>query len=189
MSDDPNAPKAPGYGPEAIEILRGLGPPVERPSLLIGGEIEWSRCPDAESVPDRGGGAWVAKNSRVPVQAILDNADDATAAEIAARIELPVEQVRRILDFALAHPPPLMFGEGEPTALLLAMVLQHCGTAQPDELDSYATTANADAMAALAESGHIAITTEFGRRITGRLTFSGRLLLASLRATQEQRPQ
>lgn len=33
MTDDPNTPKAPGYGPDAVAILRGLDPPVERSSL------------------------------------------------------------------------------------------------------------------------------------------------------------
>jgi uncharacterized protein (DUF433 family) len=64
-------------------------------------EIDWSQCPDAESVPGRCSGAWVAKDSRVMVQAILDNADECSAEEIATEIfELPVEQVRRILAFA-----------------------------------------------------------------------------------------
>jgi uncharacterized protein (DUF433 family) len=61
--------------------------------------IDWSRCPDAESVPGRCSGAWVAKDSRVMVQAIIDNADDATPEEVAEMFELPVEQVRRILHF------------------------------------------------------------------------------------------
>jgi hypothetical protein len=35
--------------------------------------IDWSQCKDAERVPDRCGGAWVVKGTRVPVKAILDN--------------------------------------------------------------------------------------------------------------------
>jgi uncharacterized protein (DUF433 family) len=64
--------------------------------------IDWSQCPDAESVPGRCSGAWVAKDSRVMVEGILDNADaGCSAEEIATEIfELPVEQVRRILAFA-----------------------------------------------------------------------------------------
>jgi uncharacterized protein (DUF433 family) len=62
--------------------------------------IDWSRCPDAESVPDRCGGAWIAKDSRVMVEGILDNAEDCTVAEIADMFELPVDTVRRILAFA-----------------------------------------------------------------------------------------
>jgi uncharacterized protein (DUF433 family) len=64
--------------------------------------IDWSQCPDAESVPGRCSGAWVAKDSRVMVEGILDNADAGySAEEIATEIfELPVDQVRRILAFA-----------------------------------------------------------------------------------------
>lgn len=64
--------------------------------------VDWSKCPDAESVPDRCGGAWVVKGSRVPVQAILDNAEaECSAEEIATEIfALPVDVVRRILAYA-----------------------------------------------------------------------------------------
>jgi uncharacterized protein (DUF433 family) len=65
-------------------------------------EIDWSRCPDAESVPGKVSGAWVVKGTRLTVQAILDNAEDCTAEEIATEIfpSVPVEVVRRILVFA-----------------------------------------------------------------------------------------
>jgi hypothetical protein len=43
--------------------------------------IDWSRCPDVESVPDRCSGAWVVKGTRIPVQAILDNAEAGCSAE------------------------------------------------------------------------------------------------------------
>jgi uncharacterized protein (DUF433 family) len=63
--------------------------------------IDWTNCPDVESVPDRCSGAWVVKDSRVPVQGILDNAEDCTAEEIGTEIfELPVDAVRRVLRFA-----------------------------------------------------------------------------------------
>ena len=63
--------------------------------------IDWSQCPDAESVPGRCSGAWVVKDSRVMVQGIIDNAEDATADEIADMFEVPVEVVRRILRWHL----------------------------------------------------------------------------------------
>ena len=47
--------------------------------------MDWSKCPDAESVPDRCSGQWVVKDTRVLVQGIIDNADDFTAEEIALR--------------------------------------------------------------------------------------------------------
>jgi uncharacterized protein (DUF433 family) len=67
--------------------------------------IDWSKCPDVESVPDRCGGAWVVKASRVPVQGIIDNAEDGCSAEeIATEIfDLDVETVRRILRYAVTR--------------------------------------------------------------------------------------
>ena len=34
---------------------------------------DWSTCPATESVPDRLGGAWVFKQTRVPVSALFGN--------------------------------------------------------------------------------------------------------------------
>jgi uncharacterized protein (DUF433 family) len=63
--------------------------------------IDWSRCPDVESVPGRCSGAWVVKDSRVIVEScILGNAEDCSAEEIADMFEVPVDVVRRILAFA-----------------------------------------------------------------------------------------
>jgi len=65
--------------------------------------IDWSRCEDVESVPDRLSGAWVLKGTRVPAQAIVDNAEDGYSAEqIATEIfdNLPLVRVRGVLRFA-----------------------------------------------------------------------------------------
>ena len=48
-----------------------------RPAMPDAQEIDWTGCRDVESVPDRCGGAWVTKGTRVLVQGILDNAADA----------------------------------------------------------------------------------------------------------------
>jgi len=63
-------------------------------------ELDWSKCEDVESVPGRCGGAWVAKDSRVMVEGILENAEDCTAEEVADMFDLDVDTVRRILVFA-----------------------------------------------------------------------------------------
>lgn len=71
--------------------------------------IDWSQCSDVERVPGRVSGAWVIRGTRVPVQAVIDNADDGfTAEQIAAEIYhgLPVEPARRVIEFAKrAHAP------------------------------------------------------------------------------------
>ena len=71
--------------------------------------IDWSQCPDVESVPGRCSGAWVVKDTRLTVDAILNNAEAGCSAEEIAREIFPsvtVEQVRRILAFAQSHTKP-----------------------------------------------------------------------------------
>lgn len=71
--------------------------------------IDWSQCSDVERVPDRLSGAWVIRGTRVPAQAVIDNADDGfTAEQIAAEIYhgLSVEPTRWVIEFARrAHAP------------------------------------------------------------------------------------
>jgi uncharacterized protein (DUF433 family) len=65
--------------------------------------IDWTNCPDAERTPGKVSGAWCVKGHRIPVQAILDNAEDCSPEEIAGPDiypDLSVDVVRRILDFA-----------------------------------------------------------------------------------------
>jgi uncharacterized protein (DUF433 family) len=64
--------------------------------------IDWTNCPDVESVPGRCGGQPVVKGTRLTVDAILNNADDCTPEQIATELfeGVTVEQVRRILAFA-----------------------------------------------------------------------------------------
>jgi len=69
--------------------------------------IDWSQCPDVESVPGRCSDAWVVKGTRVRVECIIDNAEDCTPEEIAHELyDLDLDAVRRILVFAKpgAHP-------------------------------------------------------------------------------------
>lgn len=85
------------------------------------------------------------------------------------------------------YPPPLMHGEGEPTALLLVMVLHHCSTAPRGELDSHGIAANAEAMLML-DGAYIEITHHAGHHITAKVLPDGWTLLDSLRAEQQRRP-
>jgi uncharacterized protein (DUF433 family) len=65
--------------------------------------IDWTNCPDVERTADTLSGAWRIKGTRIPVQAILDNAEDCTPEQIAGPDiypELSVDLVRRILAFA-----------------------------------------------------------------------------------------
>ena len=62
--------------------------------------IDWSRCPVLESNPERLGGAWVFRGTRVPVAAILHNLSELSLSELLE--EFPTvrrEQIRAFLDF------------------------------------------------------------------------------------------
>ena len=63
--------------------------------------LEWSQCPAVESVPGRVSGAWVFKDTRMPVSVVFENLEaGATIEEIAQWFDLTVEQIREVLDFA-----------------------------------------------------------------------------------------
>jgi uncharacterized protein (DUF433 family) len=74
---------------------------------MPGETVDWSKCEHVESVPGRVSGAWVIKGTRVPAQAVVDNARaGCSAEEIATEIfELPLERVRGVLRFAKIGAP------------------------------------------------------------------------------------
>jgi hypothetical protein len=76
------------------------------------------------------------------------------------------------------------FGEEPAAALLLVMVLHHCGTEQPDRLDSKAIPANAEAMIACAEDGYIDLTGESDGRLFAVVLPEARALIKRHRAEQ-----
>ena len=63
--------------------------------------LDWSQCPAVESVPGRLGGAWVFKDTRMPVAAVFQNLEaGATVDEIVEQFDLTREQIRVVLEFA-----------------------------------------------------------------------------------------
>jgi uncharacterized protein (DUF433 family) len=38
--------------------------------------LDWSQCPAVERIPGKVSGAWVFKNTRVPVRALFENLED-----------------------------------------------------------------------------------------------------------------
>ena len=62
--------------------------------------IDWRQCSVVEMVPGRLAGAPVLKNTRLPVEAILNNYDDGLEPQQVADIfEVPVSDVRAILEY------------------------------------------------------------------------------------------
>ena len=69
--------------------------------------IDWKDCPDVERIPGKVSGAWLVVGTRIPADAVLDNAEDYTAEVIGTELypALGVERARRIIKFARQHAP------------------------------------------------------------------------------------
>src|ERR1700676_2129738 len=63
--------------------------------------LDWSQCPGVESVPGKVSGAWVFRNSRMPVKLVFENLEDGmTIDEIIEQYDVTREQVKAVIDFA-----------------------------------------------------------------------------------------
>lgn len=58
-----------------------------------------SRCPAVESIPDRVGGAWVFKGTRLPVATAIENLEDLSVNEVVEQFDVSREQVTAVLEF------------------------------------------------------------------------------------------
>jgi len=64
--------------------------------------LDWSQCPAVESVPGRRSGAWVFKDTRMPVSVVFENIQDMSVDEMVEEFGVTREQVQAVLQFA-AH--------------------------------------------------------------------------------------
>lgn len=63
--------------------------------------LDWSQCPGVESIPGKLSGAWVFKDTRMPVSAVFENLEaGATVEEIMEWFHLSRRQIDPVLDFA-----------------------------------------------------------------------------------------
>jgi uncharacterized protein (DUF433 family) len=63
--------------------------------------LDWSQCPAVERVPGRVSGAWVFRDTRLPVSVVFANLEaGATVDEISEWFDVSAEQVRAVIDFA-----------------------------------------------------------------------------------------
>ena len=71
--------------------------------------LDWSQCPAVESVPGRCSGAWVFKDTRLPVVTIFENLEAGSPIEeIIENYRVSREQINAVLEFAvrsLQTPP------------------------------------------------------------------------------------
>ncbi|MGH9430775.1 MAG: DUF433 domain-containing protein [Terriglobia bacterium] len=69
--------------------------------------LDWSQCPAVESVPGRLSGAWVFKDTRMPVATVFENLEcGATIDEIMEWFDVTREQVVAVLEFAARSLDP-----------------------------------------------------------------------------------
>lgn len=69
--------------------------------------FDWSKCPAIESVPGKVSGAWVFKDTRMPVSIVFENLEaEATIDEIMEWFHLTREQIVTVLEFAARSLDP-----------------------------------------------------------------------------------
>jgi uncharacterized protein (DUF433 family) len=78
--------------------------------------LDWSECAAVESIPGKLSGAWVFKDTRMPVSLVFENLEaGAKIEEIMEWFHLTRDQINAVLEFAarsLDPPsPPLQSGE------------------------------------------------------------------------------
>ena len=112
MTDEPTFETPPLWGEQWYrEVSAAVTPEEERrlDETDIGyseeffSQIDWRGFPDVERVPGRCSGAWVVRDTRVLVEGILANAEDASDEEVAEMFGLPLDVVERILHFAFVR--------------------------------------------------------------------------------------
>jgi uncharacterized protein (DUF433 family) len=75
--------------------------------------LDWSKCPAVESVPDRRNGAWVFRDTRMPVATVFENLELGTSIEeIIEQYDVTREQIQAVLEFAARSldAPPIPVG-------------------------------------------------------------------------------
>jgi len=69
--------------------------------------LDWSQCPAVESIPGKVSGAWVFKDTRMPVSLVFENLEaGAKIDEIMDWFHLTREQIVAVLEFAARSLDP-----------------------------------------------------------------------------------
>ncbi len=91
-------------------IAAGRGEFVDHDEVLKSiASIDWSRCPAVESVPGKMSGAWVFRDTRLPVATVIENLEDLSVEEVMEQFDVTREQIVAVLEFvaqSLKTPRP-----------------------------------------------------------------------------------
>jgi uncharacterized protein (DUF433 family) len=73
--------------------------------------LDWSQCPAVESIPGKVSGAWVFKDTRMPVATVFENLEAGlTVQEVMEEFSVTRKQINAVLHFtamSLAAPLPV----------------------------------------------------------------------------------
>jgi uncharacterized protein (DUF433 family) len=70
--------------------------------------LDWSQCPAVESVPGKVSGAWVFRNTRLPVATVIENLEDMSIDEVMEQFDVTREQIEAVLEFvSQSLQPPI----------------------------------------------------------------------------------
>jgi uncharacterized protein (DUF433 family) len=61
--------------------------------------LDWSQCPAVESIPGKVSGAWVFRNTRLPVATVIENLEDLSVEEVMEQFDVTREQITAVLEF------------------------------------------------------------------------------------------
>lgn len=71
--------------------------------------LNWSQCAAVESIPGKLSGAWVFRDTRLPVATVIENLEDLSIEEVMEQFDVTREQIAAVLDFvaqSLQAPAP-----------------------------------------------------------------------------------
>ena len=61
--------------------------------------LDWSQCPAVESIPGKVSGAWVFRDTRLPVATVIENLEDLSVEEVMEQFDVTREQIAAVLAF------------------------------------------------------------------------------------------
>ena len=76
--------------------------------------LDWSQCRAVESIPGKVSGAWVFRDTRLPVATVIENLEDLSVEEVMEQYDVTREQINAVLEFVAQSlrdapsPPPTL---------------------------------------------------------------------------------
>jgi uncharacterized protein (DUF433 family) len=63
--------------------------------------LDWSQCSAVESIPGKVSGAWVFRDTRLPVATVIENLEDLSVEEVMEQFDVTREQITAVLEFVV----------------------------------------------------------------------------------------